>query len=64
MFVMSVISFEVVSIPLNAIWASDSHSPVIVGSAKIMKLSNFITCPRTSKWSKFTCPTKIHLTEN
>ena len=27
-------------------------------------LSNFITCPRTSKWSKSTCPSKIYLPEN
>ena len=29
-----------------------------------VELSNFITCPWTSKWSKSTCPTKIYLPEN
>ena len=31
---------------------------------RCVELSNFITCPRTSKWSKSTCPTKIYLPEN
>ena len=31
---------------------------------RVVKLSNFFTCPRTSKWSKSTCPTKIYLLEN
>ena len=29
-----------------------------------LAFSNIITCPRTSKWSKSTCPTKICLPEN
>ena len=36
----------------------------IMYSTKCVELSNFITCPWTSKWSKSTCPTKIYLPEN
>ena len=32
--------------------------------SRVVEISNFITCPRTSKWSKSTCPTKIYLLEN
>ena len=35
-----------------------------IGLYRGEELLNFITCPRTSKWSKSTCPTKIYLPEN
>ena len=34
------------------------------GQSSSEELSNFITFPRTSKWSKSTCPTKIYLPKN
>ena len=32
--------------------------------SRVVEISNFITCPWTSKWSKSTCPTKIYLPKN
>ena len=34
------------------------------GYTNVVELSDLITCPRTSKWSKYTCPTKSYLPEN
>ena len=31
---------------------------------RVVELLNFITCPRTSKWSESTCSAKIYLPEN
>ena len=32
--------------------------------SRVVQLSNYITCPLASKWSKTTCPPKIYLQEN
>ena len=36
----------------------------IIDFNQVVELSNSITCTRTSKWSKSTCPFKIYLPEN
>ena len=36
----------------------------MVIKTRVAESSKFITCPRTSKWSKSTCPTKIYLPKN
>ena len=37
---------------------------LVLSQSSFVEISNFITCPRTSKWSKSTCPNKIYLPKN
>ena len=44
--------------------SAENAQRVVKVKGRVVELSHFTSCQRTSKWSKSTCPTKIYLPEN